>query len=142
MVKKLIIFLTFCILALPLVGGTEDQTDRLRSFLSLYCETYESKDLNKFNTFFASNAIENNMPFHELLPKYSRNMEMVESFNYWIELVAYSLQPNTGNVKIKGNFFTKFRLQGGTWQENSGNISMELMESGESYLVKRLDYGD
>ena len=142
MIKKPIIFMTFFILALPLVGGAEDQTNRLRSFISFYCETYESKDLNKFATFFSSDATENNMSFHELLPKYTRNMEMVESFNYWIELVAYSLQPDTGNVKIKGKFFTKFRLHEGTWKENSGDISMELIESGESYLVKRLDYGD
>ena len=30
----------------------------------------------------------------------------------------------------------------GTWKENSGNISMELIESNESYVINRLDYGD
>ena len=140
MVKKLIIFMIFCILALPLVGRTEDQAGRLESFLFLYCKTYESKDLDKFAAFFAPNATENNRPFHELLPKYSRNMEMIESFNYWIELVAYSLQPDTGNVKIKGKFSARYLLHGGTLKENRGNISMELAKSGDSYLVKRLNY--
>jgi hypothetical protein len=142
MVKKLVIFMMFCVFALPLMAGTEDQTDRLRSFISFYCKTYENRDLNKLKMLFASNATENNIPFHKLLPKYTRNMEMVESFNYYIELVGYSLQPDTGNVNIKGKFFTKYRLHGGTWKENSGNISLELIESDESYLVKRLDYSN
>jgi hypothetical protein len=72
------------------------QTERLKSFLFLYCQSYESKDLDKFAEFFAPNATENNKPFHELLPEYRRNMEMVESLNYRIELVEYSLQADTG----------------------------------------------
>ena len=142
MVKKTIIFMTIFILALPLGGRTEDQTNRLRSFISHYCETYESKDLKKFATFFSSDATENGVPFNRLLPNYTRNMEMIENFYYWIELLAYSSQPDTGNVKIKGKYFTKFRFHEGTWKENSGNISMELIESNESYVIKRLDYGD
>jgi len=134
--------MTFFILVLPLVGGAEDQTNRLRSFISHYCETYESKDLKKFATFFSSDATENDMPFNRLLPKYSRNMEMTESFYYWIELLAYSLQPDTGNVKIKGKYFTKFRFHEGTWKKNSGNISMELKDIDESYVIIRLDYDD
>ena len=113
---------------------------KLKSFLRMYCQTCENKDLDKFVTFFTPDAIENNRSFHELLPKYSRNMEMIESFNYWIELVAYSLQPDTGNVKIKGKFFARYLLHGGTLKENRGNISMELAKSGDSYLVKRLNY--
>ena len=119
----------------------EEQTDRLKSFLNIYCQTYENKDIDKFATFFAPDATENNRPFHELLPKYRRNMEKIESFNYRIELIAYSLQADTGNVKIQGKFFTRYLLHGGAWKENSGSISMELAESGDSYLVKQLNYG-
>jgi len=140
MVKKLIIFMTFCILALPLVGGTVDTISRLESFLFHYCKTYESKDLDKFAALFTPDAIENNRPFHLLLPKYRENMDMIESFNYWIKLTAYSLQPDTGNVKIKGIFSNQYVLHGGTRKESSGNISMELIDNGESYLIKKLDY--
>ena len=62
MLKKLIIPMILFILAAPLVGGTEDQADRLKSFLRLYCRTYESKDIDKLATFFAFDAIENNKP--------------------------------------------------------------------------------
>jgi hypothetical protein len=67
---------------------------------------------------------------------------MIDSFKYRIEILAYSTQADTGNVRIKGKFFTQYLLHGGSLKENSGNISMELIKSGESYLVKRLDYGN
>jgi hypothetical protein len=118
----------------------EEQVDRLKSFLLYYCWIYESKDIDKFANFFAHDALENNKPFHELLPEYRRNMEMIESFSYRIELVDYYLQTDTGRVNIQGKFSARYLLHGEALKEKSGNISMELIESGESYLVKRLNY--
>ena len=83
-----------------------NQAGRLRLFLFLYCRAYESKDLDKFSSFFAPDATENNRPFHELLPEYRKNMEMVESFNYRIELVDYCSQKDTGCIEVKGKFFS------------------------------------
>lgn len=117
----------------------ENETDRLKSFLFLYCQAYESKDLNKFATFFTTDATENNRPFHELLPKYRRNMDKIESFNYRIDLLDYSLVTPPGSIKVQGKFFTRF-LYEGTLKENRGNITMELIENGDSYLVKRINY--
>ena len=142
MLKKLIIPIILCMLAPPLVVGAEDQVGRLKSFLDLYCRTYESKDIDKFVTFFTPDALENNKPYRELLPKYGKNMEMVESFTYRIKLLSYSVQDETGNVRIKGKYFTRYLLYGGTWKKNSGNISIELVKGANSYLVKRLNYGD
>ncbi len=119
----------------------EDPADRLRTFLDTYCQTYENKNLDKFFTFFAPDAFENNQPFHELMPKYQKNMEMIDSFKYRIEILAYSIQADTGNVRIQGKFFTQYLLHGGSWKDNSGNISMELVEHGDSFLVKQLNYG-
>jgi hypothetical protein len=76
-----------------------------------------------------------------MLPNYQKNLEKIQSFNYRIELIAYYLQADTGTIKIQGKYFTRFLLHEGTWRENSGNISMELIEDGDSYLVKRLFYG-
>jgi hypothetical protein len=67
-------------------------------------------------------------------------MEEIESFNYRIELIDYSIQAGTGTIRIQGKYFIRYRLHEGTWRENSGNISMELTENGNSYLVKRLSY--
>jgi len=115
------------------------QTERLKSFLFLYCQSYESKELDKFAAFFTPDATENNRPFDEVLPEYRKNMEMVQSLNYRIELVEYSLQGNTGNVRLRGKFFTQYLLHKAL-KEKTGNISMELIKSGESYLIKRLNY--
>jgi len=117
-----------------------DQAGRLRSFLFLYCRAYESKDLDKFSAFFTPDATENNRAFHEFLPRYRRNFERIESFKYRIDLDSYTLDNETGNIKVKGKYFIQYLLNSGTWKENNGIISMELIESGDSYLVKRLNY--
>ena len=122
------------------IVSQQDRKDRLESFLNLYCQTYASKDLDKFASFFTPDATENNTPFQDMLPSYRKNMEEVESFNYRIELIDYSLQAGTGTIRIQGKYFIRYRLHEGTWRENSGNISMELTENGNSYLVKRLSY--
>jgi len=118
----------------------ENTQDRLKTFLNTYCQAYENKNLDKFFTFFASDASENNRPFHELMPTYRKNMEMIDSFKYRIEILAYSTQPATGNVRIQGKFFTQYLLHGGSWKDNSGNISMELVAHGDSFLVQQLNY--
>jgi hypothetical protein len=117
-----------------------DQAGRLRSFLFLYCRAYESKDLDKFSAFFAPDATENNRAFHKFWPRYRRNFERIESFKYRIDLDSYSLDTDTGNINLKGKYFIQYLLNDGTWKENSGIISMELIKSGDSYLVKRLNY--
>jgi hypothetical protein len=122
------------------IVSQQDRKDRLESFLNLYCQTYASKDLDKFASFFTPDATENNTPFQDMLPSYRKNMEEIESFNYRIELIDYSLQAGTGTIRIQGKYFIRYRLHEGTWRENSGNISMELTENGNSYLVKRLSY--
>ena len=120
--------------------GILKQAGRLRSFLFLYCKAYESKDFDKFSAFFAPDAIENNRAFHEFLPRYRRNFERIESFKYRIDLDSYSLDTDTGNIKVKGKYYIQYLVNGGTWEENNGIISMELIEKGDSYHVKRLNY--
>ncbi len=120
----------------------QDQKDRLESFLRIYCRAYESKDIDKFASLFTPDATENNTPFQDMLPNYRKNMENIESFNYRIELVDYFLQNDTGNIRMNGKYFTRFLLHEGAWEENNGSISMELITSGDSYLVKRLNYGN
>jgi len=117
-----------------------NQASRLRSFLLLYCRAYESKNLNKYAAFFAPGATENNKPFREYLPRYRRNFQRLESVIYRIVLDSYSLNTDTANIELKGNYFIKYLLKGKTWKENNGVISMELIKNGDSYLVKRLDY--
>ena len=72
--------------------------------------------------------------------RYRRNFERIESINYRIDLDSYSLAADSGNIEVKGKYFIQYHLPEGIWKENNGIISMELIESGDSYLVKRLNY--
>jgi type II secretory pathway predicted ATPase ExeA len=114
--------------------------ERLQSFLEGYCRTYEAKDLDHFFTFFTPDAKENGKPFHNLLPKYRHNFDVIEFINYRIELQKFKYDDEHGMVNIEGRFFLEW-LPGGTrWRRNSGKIFMELQESGTSYKISRLDY--
>jgi hypothetical protein len=122
------------------INQQKNELSRLKSFLDEYCQTYTNKDLDKFITFFTSDATENNKPFHELLSDYRNNMEGMESLTYRIELMSYSKQTASGNLIIRGRFFTRYQSQKGVWEENNGSIFMELLENGDSFLVKQLNY--
>ena len=87
------------------ISDGESQKERLKSFLRIYSRAYESKDLDKFVALFTYDAIENNRPFYEMLPKYRKNMEMIESFKYEIEMTDYAVMAGTGNITLQGKIF-------------------------------------
>jgi DNA-binding transcriptional MerR regulator len=122
------------------INQQQNELSRLKAFLIDYCQAYSNKDLDKFITFFTSDATENNKPFHELLPDYRENMNSKESLKYRIELMSYSKQTTTGSLMIRGKFFTRYQSQKGVLKEDNGNIFMELLENGNSFLVKQLNY--
>ena len=128
------------------VNKEEDQAnrlnlkERLQSFLEVYCQTYESKDLEHFSTFFAPDAQENDKPFHNLLPKYRHNFDVIEFITYRIELQNYKYGDNDGMIDIEGRFFLEWLPAGGSWRRNSGKIFMELLEAGPSFQISRLHY--
>ena len=117
-----------------------DLKERLESFLEVYCQTYEAKDLDHFSTFFAPDARENDKPFHNLLPKYRRNFKAIEFINYRIELQKYKYDDKHGSIDIEGRFYLEWLPGGAKWKRNSGKIFMELLESGKSFKISRLDY--
>ncbi len=118
----------------------QDLKERLESFLEVYCQTYETKDLDHFSAFFAPDARENNKPFRSLLPKYRRNFNVIEFINYRIELHEYKYDDEQGRINIEGRFFLEWLPSGTKWRRNSGKIFMELQESGTSFKISRLDY--
>jgi hypothetical protein len=115
---------------------------RLKTFLANYCRAYEDMRLDKFTTFFTRNATEKGTLFRSLLPKYRRNFEKIASMNYRIELQRYSVQENTRFIKIDGIYYAKARLASDKRKllQSSGKISMELVQYGDSFKVRRLDY--
>jgi type II secretory pathway predicted ATPase ExeA len=114
---------------------------RLKTFLNDYCRTYEQKDLDKFSTFFALNAVEKGKPFRSWLSKYRQNFNRIDSLEYNIELERYATQEETGLVKIDGLYHVRAKLSGSKeWRKSSGQISMVLEAEGGSFKVRELDY--
>jgi len=122
------------------INQQQKELNRLKAFLNDYCQAYSNKDLDKFITFFASDAAENNKPFQEMLPSYRKYMETMKSLTYRIELTSFSKQTASENIMVRGKFFTRFQVQKGGWEENNGDIFMELTKNGDSFLVKQLSY--
>jgi hypothetical protein len=118
----------------------QNELSRLKAFLNDYCQAYSNKDLDKFITFFAPDATENNKPFQEKLPSYREHMETMESLTYRIELKSFSKQTASENITVRGKFFTRFQVQKGGWEENNGDILMELTKNGDSFLVRQISY--
>jgi hypothetical protein len=96
--------------------------------------------LDHFATFFAPEAKENDKPFHNLLPKYRHNFDVIEFITYRIELQNYKFNDEHGTINIEGRFFLEWLPGGTNWRRNSGKIFMELQESGTSFKINRLDY--
>jgi hypothetical protein len=114
---------------------------RLETFLDAYCRAYEQKDLDKFSTFFASNAVEKGKPFRFWLSKYRQNFSRIDSIEYNIELERYATQEETGLVKVDGIFNVRAKLNGSKeWRKSSGELSMVLEADGDSFKVRQLDY--
>ena len=114
---------------------------RLKAFLNEYCRTYEQKDLDKFSTFFALNAVEKGKPFNFWRSKYRQNFNRIDTMEYDIELERYATQEETGLVKVDGIFHIRAKLGGSKeWRKSSGQISMVLEADGNSFKVIELDY--
>lgn len=113
---------------------------RVLSFLQDYTKTYEEKDLEKFRTFFADNALEQGRPFETLLPTYQRTFDSVEALQYEIELKSVSMDKGSNKIYVEGNFTTRYQLPENDWGSCIGLIRMELLDEPEGLLVSRLDY--
>jgi len=124
------------------VRSDENLQVRLHSFLRAYCNAYESKQLDRFTTFFTPDAMEKGIPFSSQLPKYRRIFEKIDSMDYRIDLRRYSVQEDSGLIRIEGvaNRLARLTRDTGVWREISTDIFMELIDIGDSFRVKRLDY--
>ena len=120
----------------------ENLQNRLKAFLSDYCQAYTEMQLDKFAAFFTSDAIEKGKLFHSRLAQYRRNFQTIDSLSYWIELERYSIPQHIGIIQIEGTFEAQAHLTKGSrkWRYSSGKVSMDLVESGDSFKVRRLDY--
>jgi len=112
---------------------------KIKRFLKNYCQTYQSKNLTGFVSFFRPNATENGKPFVMLLPQYRQNFSVIESMAYHIVIHRY-YRLDAETVKIDGAFAARWHPYNENWKENSGTISMVLSIENDSFRVKALNY--
>jgi len=123
------------------IKGTFALDDRLKAFLFQYCKAYKEKDLDKLSAFFAPDALEKGRPIGSQLSKYRQSFEQIDAMDYLIELQDHSVQNETGIIRIEGEYHARAQLKkNGKWRRNNGDISMDLVASGDSFIIKRLDY--
>ena len=148
--RKIVACILLVLLSLPVsaseMAGKDnfvyiDLQDRIEGFLYEFCRSYEQKDLDKFSTLFALNAVEKGEPFTSLHSKYLQNFKRIDSIEYDIKLERYATHKETGLVKLEGIFKISIKLIGSEkWQTNRGKVFMVLEVDGNSFKVKQLDY--
>ncbi len=113
----------------------------MKAFLFQYCKAYKEKDLDKLSAFFAPDAVEKGRPIGSQLSKYRQSFEQIDAMDYLIELQHQSVQNETGIIRIEGEYHARAQLKkNGKWRRKNGDISMDLVASGDSFKIKRLDY--
>ncbi|MDM8544339.1 DnaJ domain-containing protein [Desulfococcaceae bacterium HSG9] len=112
---------------------------KVKKFLDNYCQTYSSKNMTKFASFFRPDATENGKPFYTLLPQYSHNFSIIDSIAYTIIVHRHS-RLDAETVKIDGAFSMGWHERNGNQSKNRGSISMVLSVEDNSFRVKELNY--
>jgi hypothetical protein len=114
----------------------------LAAFLERYCRAYESKDIETFMTFFTANALENQKPINSLIPVYRNNFQMLDRINYHIDLLGFTMDPDSGRIRIHGAFSLAWlKKNEETWNRYHGDIRMDLAgDSSESFQIEQLVY--
>jgi curved DNA-binding protein CbpA len=113
----------------------------LEKFLFRYCEAYETRDLTKLMRFFKENAIENGVPFLQLLPTYQKNFQNLASIHYRINIVNYTVDPDFSRIRVNGQFFLRWqKIREKQWHQYNGKIHFDLISNDDSFLIRELTY--
>lgn len=116
------------------------EIDRIKSFLAAYVETYESRDMDAFEDFFAPDATDNGRPFRTLLPQYRARFAGIEKVRYAIVDREYTLRAGGAAVTVEGVFQLDFKTKSQGWEKSRGRIAIELKKAGDSFLLQALRY--
>jgi len=116
----------------------QDLGKRVESFLRRYTQAYQKRDLNLFLGFFDADAAENGQPVKSLASTYLKTFLSTEQIRFQIQLQQCS-QTNNG-VSAKGRFHLLVKSHSKVPVESSGSIRLQLVDLGNDFKVKNLDY--
>jgi hypothetical protein len=111
---------------------------RLMRFLDSYAADYSRRDLFAFMAHFTPQARENSKPVKLLLPAYQENFREITAMEYAIELDRWTIHDE--GVFLEGSFRLAGTYADGRSFSSNGNLSMDLVPSGDTYRVRNLTY--
>jgi hypothetical protein len=111
---------------------------RLMRFLDSYAADYSRRDLFAFMAHFTPQARENSKPVKLLLPAYQENFREITAMEYAIELDRWTIHDE--GVFLEGSFRLAGTYADGRSFSSKGNLSMDLVPSGDTYRVRNLTY--
>ena len=114
------------------------ETQIINDFIHAYTKAYESKNLQQFGRFFATDALENNHPFTEHHDKYIRLFKSVETITMHIDILSSSKKDD--NIQLKGRFQINVTYPQEQPIQKKGQIYFLLTADNQQYLVKELSY--
>jgi hypothetical protein len=113
---------------------------RVMAFINQFTHAYEQKDLKRFQSFFAEDALEQGKRFEEMLPTYRNTFSLVEVLRYDIDMESCTIDDTGERIMVEGVFRASYRLPKKDWGSSSGSIRLELLDTPRGLLVSRLNY--
>ena len=94
-----------------------------------------------FKAFFTQDATEQDKAFKTFLPTYQKTFSNIKELKYEIDMTSFSKDRDSNKILIKSNCTAQYRLQNKKkWGRSHGSIWMELLETPDALLVRRLNY--
>ncbi len=119
----------------PLQPEQQDDMERIRGFVEAFRHSYESRNAADFASFFATDAVDNGLPFSQL--RYQRLFELVKEIRYKINLQRVVRVVGAQQLSADGTYQLAWLPYGGSWQEKAGRFHFDLVEDGEGFKVQR-----
>lgn len=107
-------------------------------FLAAYLSAYQQRDLSRFSSFFAADAVENGKPFISVLPVYKKLFATTSELSLQVEKTAW--QQLDGKIALQGKFTLHGQYRDSRKFSGKGPIRFVFLENEGSYQVSRLEY--
>lgn len=119
-------------------GSQNLETQKINDFIHAYTKAYESKKLQQFSRFFATNALENSHSFSEQHVKYIMLFQSVDTIDLDIDILSSNMKDE--NVQLKGRFQINLTYPQRQPVQKKGQIFFLLTDNNQQYMVKELSY--
>ncbi len=111
---------------------------RIETFLAVYTQTYENKDLLAFTRFFDLRATENNKPLREILPTYAELFQQADTVSLSVSILKWKQIDN--KIHLDGRFTIHICYKNSNTVQGKGVIRFLLADMQEQFSIQELNY--